>query len=119
MTGSKVGGKGDFRTFLPRFAGEQRAKNDEVVERLRAFAAERGMTPGQLAIAWVRAREPDFLPVIGARTVSQLTDALGAVAEGMALSAEDLARVEAIAPTGAIAGSRYGAEGMRGLDSER
>jgi aryl-alcohol dehydrogenase-like predicted oxidoreductase len=119
LTGSKVGGKGDFRAFLPRFAGEQRAKNDEVVERLRAFAAKRGMTPAQLAIAWVRAREPGFLPVIGARTVAQLTDALGAVADRMSLSAEDVARVEAIAPTEAIGGARYGADGMRGLDSER
>jgi aryl-alcohol dehydrogenase-like predicted oxidoreductase len=117
LTGSKPKGPSDFRAFLPRFAGDQGAKNDQVVAALHRFAAERGMTPGQLAIAWVRARQPSLLPVVGARTVAQLTDALGALDH--ALSADDLAALEKLAPPGAIGGDRYATDQMRHLDSER
>jgi aryl-alcohol dehydrogenase-like predicted oxidoreductase len=114
LTGSKPQGKGDFRAHLPRFSGEAGAKNEALVARLQRFAQERGMSPGQLAIAWALAREPGFVPVIGARKLSQLEDALGALERP--LSQEDLAALERL---GSFAGERYGAEGMRTLDSER
>lgn len=117
LTGSQPKGATDFRTYLPRFAGDHGTKNREVVDRFRQFAADRGMTPGQLAIAWVRARQPTLVPVIGAKTTAQLTDALGALDH--VLSKEDAALLEALVPEGAVAGDRYAPEQMRHLDSER
>lgn len=114
LAGRKPTGPGDFRAYLPRFSGPNREKNDDVVAALQRFAAERRMTPGQLAIAWVLARQPSFVPVVGAKTVAQLDDALGAL--DRPLSAEDVAALETLAT---IAGDRYGAEQMRHLDSER
>jgi aryl-alcohol dehydrogenase-like predicted oxidoreductase len=117
LTGSKPQGAGDFRAYLPRFTGDNRASNDEVVAALRTFAAERRMTSGQLAVAWVLAKRPGFVPLIGAKTRKQLSDALGALEKP--LSAADLAALERLVPEGAVAGSRYSAEQMAHLDSER
>ncbi len=114
LTGSKPKGPGDFRAYLPRFTGDNREKNEESVSALQRFARERGMTPGQLAIAWVLARQPGFVPVVGAKTHAQLEDALGALERP--LSREDLAALEALV---SVSGDRYGAEQMRHLDSER
>ena len=117
LTGSKPAGKSDFRTSFPRFATENQRKNSEAVSQLKGFAADLGMSPGQLLIAWARAKQPHFVPIIGARTRGQLTDALGAL--GKPLSATDVAALEALIPENAIAGSRYGAEQMATLDSEK
>jgi aryl-alcohol dehydrogenase-like predicted oxidoreductase len=114
LTGSKPRGKGDFRAYLPRFTGANAQANEDAVGALQRFAQERGMTPGQLAIAWVRARQPGLLPVVGARTPAQLEDALGALQRP--LSAEDVRALEAQVQ---VSGERYGAEQMKHLDSER
>ncbi|UQA59822.1 aldo/keto reductase [Polyangium aurulentum] len=114
LTGSKPKGPGDFRAYLPRFTGANKEKNEDAVDALQRFAHERGMTPGQLAIAWVLARQPAFIPVVGAKTVAQLEDALGALARP--LSKEDVAAVESLVN---ISGERYGADQMKHLDSER
>ncbi|MCP3137928.1 aldo/keto reductase [Pyxidicoccus xibeiensis] len=114
LSGSKPKGQGDFRAYLPRFTGANREKNEGVVAALQRFAQERRMTPGQLAIAWVLAKQPGFVPVVGSRTVAQLEDALGAL--GRPLSQEDLAALESL---GSISGERYAPEQMRHLDSER
>jgi aryl-alcohol dehydrogenase-like predicted oxidoreductase len=117
LTGSTLKGRGDFRQYLPRFSGDDGTKNAAVVTRLREFARGRGMTPAQVAVAWVLARQPTRVPVVGARTRGQLEDALGALAHP--LSGADLEALEAIVPSGAIAGTRYAAEQMKHLDSER
>ncbi len=117
LTGSKPNGKGDFRAYLPRFATDHSGQNDAVVAGLQRFAADRGMSVGQLAITWVLARQPAFVPVVGAKTRAQLADALGALDKP--LSSGDLADLEALVPVGAIAGTRYGAEQMAHLDSEK
>jgi aryl-alcohol dehydrogenase-like predicted oxidoreductase len=117
LTGSKTSGKGDFRQHLPRFAGEQGAKNASVVEKLHAFARERGMTPAQVALAWVLAKQPTLVPVVGARTRAQVDDAL--VALDKPLSAGDVTALESIVPADAIGGARYPAQAMKDLDSER
>ncbi|WP_437964186.1 aldo/keto reductase [Sorangium sp. So ce260] len=114
LAGSKPKGPGDFRAHLPRFTGENRERNEGVVDALQRFAGERGMTPGQLAIAWVLARQPALVPVIGAKTRAQLDDALAAL--DRPLSGGDLEALEALAT---FSGERYGAEHMRHLDSER
>lgn len=117
LSGSKPTGQGDFRTHLPRFAGEAGAKNAAVVERLGAFAAKTGRTPAQLAFAWVLAKQPRLTPLAGARTREQLLDILGALDEP--LTAAELADVEAIVAPGTIAGDRYHPSQMAHLDSER
>ncbi len=117
LTGSKTTRKGDYRQHLPRFAGEHGAKNADVVARLHAFAAERGMTPAQLTLAWVLAKQPTRVPIVGARTRAQLDDALGALDKP--LPASDVTALESLLPKDAIGGTRYGAEQMSHLDSER
>lgn len=115
LTGSQPQGvPGDYRAHLPRFAPEHREHNEAVVRSLHAFARERGLTPSQLAVAWVRAREPSFVTLVGSKTAAQLRDALGALERP--LSQHDLHALDAIEP---ILGERYGAEAMQHLDSER
>ena len=115
LTGSKPGtAPGDFRTHLPRFSAAHRDHNEAAVRELHEFGRERGLTPGQLLVAWVLAKEPRFTPLIGAKTVAQLEDALGAL--GRPLSAQDLAALDGLA---AIRGDRYAPDAMHHLDSER
>jgi len=114
LTGSKPKGPGDFRAYLPRFTGENARKNEDVVGALQTFARERRMTPGQLAIAWALARQPGFVSLVGAKTLPQLEDALGALERP--LSKNDLTALEALVK---VSGDRYGADQMRNLDSER
>jgi aryl-alcohol dehydrogenase-like predicted oxidoreductase len=117
LTGRKSTGKGDFRAHLPRFAADAQAQNERVASLLQAFAQERNMTPGQLAVSWALAVQPSFVPVVGAKNRAQLADSLAALDKP--LSAADLKALEALVPEGAIAGTRYGAEQMAHLDSER
>ena len=117
LTGSKVGGKGDNRAHMPRFSGEAGEHNAASIARLHAFAAERAMTPAQLAVAWVLAKQPAFVPVIGARTRKQLQDALATLERP--LSDNDVAAVESLLPKDTVEGTRYPAAHMKQLDSER
>ncbi len=117
LTGSKATGKSDFRAHLPRFSGEAKEKNDRVVASMQAFAKARDLTPGQLAVAWALAKEPGFVPVVGAKTRAQLADSLAAL--DRPLSARDLQELEALVPADAISGTRYGADQMAHLDSEK
>lgn len=117
LAGSKPTGKGDYRAYLPRFAGEAGAKNAAVAARFGALAAGWGMTPGQLAIAWVRAKQPKLTPLVGARTLAQLDDALAAL--GKTLTPDQVAALEREVNPEAIAGTRYPDPQMAHLDSER
>jgi aryl-alcohol dehydrogenase-like predicted oxidoreductase len=117
LSGSRPDGAGDFRAYLPRFAGRNREQNDRLIDALRRLADERSLRPSQLAIAWVLARAKTIVPVIGARTRTQLAESLGALQ--VALSPTELARIEEAVPASAVAGTRYGDDQMRMLDSER
>jgi aryl-alcohol dehydrogenase-like predicted oxidoreductase len=117
LAGSQPAGKSDFRSFLPRFSGDNRARNQRLVETLQSLARDKGATATQLAIAWVLAKGKTIVPLVGARKRPQLEESLGALR--VALSAEDLARLEAAIPPSAVAGTRYGEEQMKHLDSER
>lgn len=117
LSGSRFDGAGDFRARLPRFSGENLERNRALVARLGELAAKQGVKPTQLAIAWVLAKSPNIVPVIGARTRAQLSDALAALA--VSLSPSDLAELEAALPADAVAGTRYDPNQMRHLDSER
>jgi aryl-alcohol dehydrogenase-like predicted oxidoreductase len=108
---------GGMRGALPRFTGENLQHNLGVVAALGEIARGLGMTVAQLAIAWVLSRGDDIIPVIGARRVDRLTEALRAL--DVQLSESDLKTIEAAIPPGAIVGDRYGAPGMATLDSER
>jgi aryl-alcohol dehydrogenase-like predicted oxidoreductase len=122
LSGSAPVGPGDFRAYLPRFKGENRERNERLVEALRALAAEKGISPSQLAIAWVLAKgksivPQSIVPVIGARKRTQLEESLGALR--VELSPDELARIEEAVPASAVAGTRYDEHQMRALDSER
>lgn len=117
LSGSIPSEKGDFRAYLPRFRGENLAQNQRLVAELKQMAAEKGISPSQLAIAWVLAKGKNIVPVIGARKRTQLTESLGAV--NVNLSPADLTRIEAAIPATAIAGTRYDEHQMKMLDSER
>ena len=117
LSGSTVKATQDFRARLPRFSDENRERNQRLVDALGQVARERGVTPSQLAIAWVLAKNDRIVPLIGARTRAQLTESLGAL--DVELTPEDLARIEAAVPASAVAGTRYDAHQMRMLDSER
>jgi len=96
---------GDFRASDPRFAGEHLARNLAVVEAIGRLAADRGVTPGQLALAWLLARGGDVVPIPGTR--SQLRVAENAAAADLGLSGADLDQLEHIAPRTAWAGDRF------------
>ena len=117
LSGSKIGGRGDLRTHMPRFAGDNLAKNHRVVDELRRLAAQKDCTPSQLAIAWVLSKGRQIMPVIGARTRQQLDESLGAL--NVTLSDTDVRRIEGAIPPDAVAGTRYAEAQMRMLDSER
>jgi aryl-alcohol dehydrogenase-like predicted oxidoreductase len=117
LSGSRPAAQGDFRARLPRFTGANRERNQALVDALGKVAAEKNVSPSQLAIAWVLAKGANIVPVIGARTQAQLTESLGALS--IRLSPADLTRMEeAIAPS-SVAGTRYDEHQMRMLDSER
>src|SRR3954454_340753 len=105
----ELGGR-DFRAMSPRFQGANLDRNLELVETLRAVAAEAGATPAQAAIAWALRRGEDIVPLIGARTRARLDEALKALELDL-----DLARIEAAIPNGAAAGARYPAAQMAHL----
>jgi len=109
--------KGDIRGFLPRFSGENLARNLALVEAVGDVAQAKGATVAQLAFAWVLSRGEDIVPLVGARRRDRLTEALGAL--DVTLSPQDIARLEAAVPAGAAAGTRYDARQMGILDSER
>ena len=108
---------GDFRAHAPRFAPGNVEANLGLVETLGRVADRLGTTVPVLAIAWVLHRGADVVPVIGARTPTQLEGALQALE--LRLDDEALAAVDAAVPAGAVAGTRYAAPQMAGLDSER
>jgi len=95
----------DFRRVNPRFMGDNFAKNLELVEAVRAIAAAKECTPGQLALAWVLAQGEDVVPIPGTKRVSYLEENVGALA--VDLDDADLAAIDATFPADAAAGDRY------------
>ncbi len=121
LTGSRPSGARDFRVHLPRFTGDNAQKNHALAERLARLAAHNGVKPAHLAIAWVRARAAaqgiTIVPILGARTRAQLTEALAAL--DVTLAPDEVAALESAVPAAEVAGTRYGAAQMAVLDSER
>lgn len=117
LSGSKPTSMTDYRAHLPRFTGDHKDRNEQMVAKLADFAKARGQTAAQLCIAWVRAMEPTFVPTVGARTRAQLHDTLAALDKP--LGANELAELERLFPRDAVKGDRYQAMQMAHLDSEK
>lgn len=100
--------EGDFRRNIPRFQGEQFYRNIELVHAIKQLADQKGITPSQLAIAWVVAKK--MVPIPGTKRVKYLEQNLAAAA--VALNPEELTRLEAIVPLGTLTGDRYDAANM-------
>ena len=117
LSGSRPADPSDLRTHLPRFKGENLNHNLTLAGKLKELAAARGITPAQLAIAWSLAKQNFIVPVIGARTRTQLAESLGAL--HVHLTAAEITELEAAVPANAVAGTRYDAMQMKNLDSEK
>lgn len=117
LSGAVPTAKDDWRAHLPRFSGDNLAKNQRLVEVLSRLATERGVKASQLAIAWVLAKGKTIVPLIGARKRSQLAESLDTIR--IQLSPEELSRIEEAIPASAVAGTRYDEHQMKMLDSEK
>ena len=108
-------GPNDFRRNLPRFQGENFFKNLELVEAVKALALEKGITPGQLALAWVLSKGDQVVPIPGTKRVKYLQENMQALE--VVLSPEEISKLEAVFPVGASAGERYGEANMKLVDA--
>ncbi|WUJ68339.1 aldo/keto reductase [Kribbella soli] len=100
----------DMRRGLPRFQGANFQRNLDLVSQVQALAATKGVTPGQLALAWLLAQGNDVVPIPGTKRRTYLAENLGAL--DVSLSADELAALEATFPADAVAGQRYTDSGM-------
>ncbi len=98
-------GPDDFRRTLPRFQGENFQRNLDLVAKVQELAATRGVTPGQLALAWVQAQGDDVVPIPGTKRRAYLEENVAAL--DVELTADDLVAIEAMLPQSAVAGDRY------------
>ncbi len=98
---------------FPRFAEENFMKNVELADRVREVAEGKGVTPGQLALAWLLAQGTDIVPIPGTKRRRYLEENAGA--SGVELTEEDLRRIEEAMPRGSAAGERYSEEMMRAV----
>jgi aryl-alcohol dehydrogenase-like predicted oxidoreductase len=104
--------EGDFRRHGPRFTGENLVANLELAERVRELASEKGLTPGQLALAWVLHRGEHIVPIPGTKRVLYLEENLGAA--DVELSEEEVRDIAEAVP--AASGERYDEQGMRSVN---
>jgi len=100
----------DYRRFSPRFQGENFQRNLELVAKVEEIAREKGVTPGQLALAWVHAQGDDIVPIPGTKRRRWLEENVAAFS--ITLTPEERARLDAVIPRGAAAGDRYPPEFM-------
>jgi len=105
----------DARTQrMPRFAGENFDKNQALVQRVKAIARRKGVTPAQLALAWVLAKGEDLIPIPGTKRRKYLEE--NAAAVDIRLTPADITELEAAVPENEIAGERYAAAAMKAID---
>ena len=95
----------DFRRHSPRFQGENFNKNLQLVEAVKAIAAQKGVTPGQLAIAWLLGQGDDIVPIPGTKRRAYLEENVAAV--DITLTQAELERIDAVAPKNIAVGDRY------------
>jgi aryl-alcohol dehydrogenase-like predicted oxidoreductase len=98
----------------PRFAAENFARNQRLVDRVRAIAQRRSVTPGQLALAWVLAKGDDIVPIPGTKRRMYLEENVAAT--NLQLTADEVRELEAAVPLDEVAGDRYAPANMRAID---
>ncbi|MBL7235513.1 aldo/keto reductase [Novacetimonas hansenii] len=101
-------GQGDFRAMLPRFTPEAMAHNQALVDLLKQIGIEKDATPAQIALAWLLAKKPWIVPIPGTTRLNRLKENLGAA--NIALTADDVTRIENAAAAIQIEGDRYPAQ---------
>ena len=104
----------DYRRTNPRFMGDNFQKNLDLVAAVAAIAADKGVTAAQLALAWVLAQGDDLVPIPGTRRIATLEQNVAAA--DIALTPEDLARIDAVFPRDAVVGERYAPGGMTSVN---
>jgi aryl-alcohol dehydrogenase-like predicted oxidoreductase len=105
-------GEGDFRRSTPRFQGENWERNQRILAKVEEIAEEKGITPAQLALAWVLAQGDDIVPIPGTKRRKYLEE--NAAADDVELTEEDLARIEQELPE--VSGERYDEAGMAAVN---
>ncbi len=105
----------DFRRLSPRFRGDNLGRNLRLVEAVKALAATRGATPGQVALAWLLHQGKDVVPIPGTKRIRYLEENVAAAS--LPLSPDELARLDRALPRGATAGERYPPAGMKGINA--
>ena len=103
--------EGDYRRNSPRFMGENFQKNLELVDKVREIASEKGVSPAQLALAWLLHQGEDIVPIPGTKRRRYLEENIAAIE--IELTEDDLRRIDEVAPKGAAAGERYNEASMR------
>lgn len=107
-------GENDIRSTLPRFQGEAFAANQQLVRAISGFAADKGCSPTQLALAWLLAKKPWIVPIPGTTKYERLMENCGAAE--IQLSPDDLLQIEAIFRAWPVKGERYREGGMKLID---
>lgn len=102
----------DFRRTIPKFQGDQFYKNLELADAIKQLAADKGITPSQLALAWIISK--GHLPIPGTKRVKYVEQNIAAA--GMILSAAEIEGLEAIIPLGTSTGARYNDAGMASVN---
>ena len=106
--------KNDFRDGFPRFSAENRPKNMPIIEWLKAYAAKKGATPSQVALAWLLAKGPNVVPIPGTRNEAHLLENLGAAK--VQLTAEDMQEIATSLSRFTVHGERMGKDHMASID---
>jgi aryl-alcohol dehydrogenase-like predicted oxidoreductase len=100
----------DFRRRVPRFSAENLDANAAIVEHVRALAEVKGATPGQVALAWLLAQRPWIVPIPGTRRIPRVEENVAATT--VALSADDVADLNALVTSVGVHGNRYDDSGL-------
>jgi aryl-alcohol dehydrogenase-like predicted oxidoreductase len=104
----------DFRKYSPRFQGENFQKNLQLLEKVKELAKKKGITPGQLALAWVLSRGEDIVPIPGTTRLSHILENIDAVK--IELTEDELKQIEEIFPMDAASGLRYPEQAMKSVN---
>ena len=111
-----ISGDRDMRSTMPRFQGDNLSRNLQLIQAFSGTASRRGITPAQLALAWLLAQGDDIAPIPGTKRTAYLTE--NAAAADISLGEDELAAINALFAPENIAGERYAPAGMRSLDRD-
>jgi aryl-alcohol dehydrogenase-like predicted oxidoreductase len=110
VTASTEFTSGDVRATIPRFTSENRTANQALIDHVARLAHAKGVTPGQVALAWLLAQQPWIVPIPGTRRLERVEE--NAAATGVPLSADELADLDELAARIGVQGNRYNEQHM-------